>query len=42
MLNIIFGTKLVFTLKWGLFTKGKSTLHYKCTFSAVSSAVSCA
>ncbi|PIO25821.1 hypothetical protein AB205_0101070, partial [Aquarana catesbeiana] len=37
VLNIIFWTKLVFTLKWGLFTKGKSTLHYKCTFSAVSS-----
>ncbi|PIN88268.1 hypothetical protein AB205_0152870 [Aquarana catesbeiana] len=41
MLNIIhnFCTKLVFTLKWGLFTKGKYTLHYKCTFSAVSRAV---
>ncbi|PIO25930.1 hypothetical protein AB205_0004270, partial [Aquarana catesbeiana] len=32
MLNIIFWTKLAFTLKWGLFTKGKSTLHFNCSF----------
>ncbi|PIO23949.1 hypothetical protein AB205_0074250, partial [Aquarana catesbeiana] len=36
MLNSSFGSKLVFTVTMGAFTKGKSTLHYKCTFSVVS------